>query len=220
MNLYLATSCLIGLPDDEVIETLLGFTPYGIQLCAGFGGVIADIPTRTHHGYTPGEWRTKVWDGHELKWRGDSIHPPKRDVERFGRWCFDHGVYEDVALETMYPGYWLGTGEELEIAMTNNQRLAVDISHIWIQRQAGVIDDSTISRLCEYGNVAEVHVSANNGRHDTHSPIRGNEMMLEWALGLGVPVILECNMQRMTPAQRQQQVDTLLGLGAPKPEHS
>ncbi len=205
-NLHLATSCLIGRPDDEVLRDLLALSPDGLQLCPGFEAGVDGVSTRTHHGYTPGEWRSKVWQGGALAWSGDSMHPPRRHEAP----DFMESISSlDVCLETMYHDYWLGCGEEIEVAMSFGIKLAVDISHLWIQVCSGVISRSTLRRLMDYPNIMEVHISANNGRNDSHRPCTGNEMLLEWGLSQGAPVVLECNMHKMSTQQRVDQVEML-----------
>ena len=74
----------------------------------------------------------------------------------------------------------LGTGAELERAMDARLRLAVDVSHLHIQRCAGVLSDTTLRRVLAYARVAEVHVSQNDGRTDQHHPIHEHTPYLGW----------------------------------------
>lgn len=141
-----------------------------------------------------------------------SVHPPLAREELFyDRW-FQLACEASWSTELMYPGEWLGTGRELERAMSARMPLAVDVSHLFIQRSAGAIDDRTLARVLDYDNVTEVHVSANDGARDTHQPLSSRSFGLEWArdkLRAGAPVVLECYMHRLSLDERRRQVDLL-----------
>ena len=69
--------------------------------------------------------------------------------------------------------------------------------------------DATWQRLQGYGDIREVHLSANRGRHDTHERLQADTFGLAWAIERGrdgVPVVLECYMHRMGDAERREQV--------------
>jgi hypothetical protein len=154
-----------------------------------------------------------VWEGETLVARSDSVHPPKGAglawVEGVG-----HALAaEGVVFETMYPGYALGSGEEVERAMTLGWTLAVDVSHVYLQLRAGAMADATWRRLRDYPRVAEVHVSANEGRHDTHRPLTPRTFGLDWARerGATVPLVLECYFHRLSIDERREQMAWVRG---------
>ncbi|MEZ4297331.1 MAG: hypothetical protein R3B70_20370 [Polyangiaceae bacterium] len=121
---------------------------------------------------------------------------------------------EGAIVETMYSGYLLDTGEALCHAMDRGARLAVDIAHLHLQETAGQLDPGVRRRLEEYDGVAEVHVSANDGRSDAHRPLRADSPGLGWAharLRAGTPVVLECYMHRLSDDERRRQVDIARG---------
>ena len=84
-------------------------------------------------------------------------------------------------LETMYPGYALGDGAALEDAMARRLRLAVDVSHLLMQREQGCLSAATLARVLDYDRIAEIHVSANDGRRDLHAPLAADTFGLAWA---------------------------------------
>lgn len=182
----------------------------GVQLTPGnhptpgFEEDIVGITTRTHHGFAFGKRREEVWsaDGRCLV-ASDSVHPPARGVA----WNM---TTDGPAFETMYPGHELGDGEAIEEAMRREVPLAVDVSHVFIQRTAGVIGDATWSRLMDYPRIAEVHVSANDGRRDLHWPITATTFGLDWARARGrsgAVIVLECMMHAMELDDRKRQVE-------------
>ncbi len=180
--------------------------------------------TRTHHGFDFEARKREVWssDGRCLV-DADSVHPPTSDsaaaraVEArggVGAWLETHAFGAHPLLETMYPGYLLGTGDELEDAMRLGAPLAVDVSHVFIQLCAGAMKETTWQRLAAYEHVREVHVSANAGTHDSHAPLTPDSFGLGWArerLRAGVPTVLECYVHRLSPPERAGQMELLLG---------
>lgn len=139
-----------------------------------------------------------------------SAHPPTaREGVDYERW-FAHASQAEWSTEAMYPGEWLGTGAELTRAMDARMPLAIDISHLFIQRCAGALDDRTLARVLDYERVTEVHVSANDGRGDTHQPITARTFGLDWArakLRDGTPVVYESYLHRLSDDERRAQLD-------------
>jgi hypothetical protein len=190
----------------------------GIQLTpgnmptAGFEAAVREHPTRTHHGFRIDAFRTReVWadDGRCLV-TSDSVHPPRAGTPAADRFL-DEAL---PSVETMYPGWALADGAALGRAMDRGVRLAVDISHLHIQREQGLLDGAVLSRVFEYDRIEEVHVSANDGRRDLHDPLREHSFGLSWArarLAAGTPVILECYFHRLSDSQRQVQIDLARG---------
>lgn len=209
----------------------------GVQLTPGnhptpsFAEHARRAPTRTHHGFSFHARAVRVWNGTRLLVGSDSVHPPQlaegatsaefrsaideggRPRSTRGHGC--GGFAEPgpdgrrACLETMYPGYALGDGDDLEWAMARGLSLAVDVSHLHIQKSRGVIGDATLRRVFDYLHIAEVHVSANDGKRDQHAPIDANTFGLEWARErerAGTPIVLECYMHRMSADERRRQV--------------
>jgi hypothetical protein len=183
----------------------------GVQLTPGnhptpgFRAHVAGRVTRTHHGFDFEHRLRAVWRGGRLVTDATSVHPPETLAGMEGA---------EVVLETMYPGERLGTGEELAWAMARGLRLAVDVSHLHIQRTAGVLGDRTLARLLDYDRIEEVHVSANDGRRDAHAAIRDDSFGLDWARArhhAGTPVIVECYMHKLSDDDRRRQVALVRG---------
>ncbi|MCE9670539.1 hypothetical protein LY474_22295 [Myxococcus stipitatus] len=206
-------------------EELLALGVDGLQLTPGNaptegfleGLSRRGVPVRTHHGFDARALRAQVWSPlAECLVSSDSVHPP-RDVDAASpHWHarVDSGDFHDMTLETMYPGYALGTGEALQRAMDLGLRLAVDVSHLHLQRAAERLPDSVWRRLQDYPHIDEVHVSANLGDRDAHLPLTPDTFGLAWArerLGAGVPVILECYLHRLSHDERRTQLDLLRG---------
>ena len=207
--LFVALSCLQGRPMREAFDELarLGV---GIQLTpgniptAGFRQHVAasNVTTRRHHGFAFDARKTAVWLDGKCLVESESVHPPHAGE----RWT------PSPIIEVMYPGYELGTGDEVERALDDGITLAVDISHVFLQRSQGVMSDSTWRRLANYDRIAEVHVSANRGRADSHQLITRETFGLDWArerVQQNDPVILECYMHKLSDAQRRQQLELL-----------
>lgn len=201
---------------EELVKLADGvqLTP-GNHPTPGFAAQVAGAVIRTHHGFHFERRASAVWSAEGCRAPSDSVHPPmSRELgfEDFARWV-DLGWSLPV-LETMYPGYLLGSGEQLEWAMARRLALAVDVSHLHMQRCAGLLEARTWRRLMDYPAIAEVHVSANDGQSDQHAPLRADTFGLEWAraqLGAGTPVVLECYMHRLDEAARRRQVALLGG---------
>lgn len=223
--LLLALSCLQGRPMQAAAEDLLSLAPGGLQLTPGnaptegFEAWLSarGVETRTHHGFHWSALRRNVWSPEaECLVDSRSVHPPRAQDGAAARWFHraEQGAFADRTLETMYPGYVLGTGEELERAMDLGLRLAVDVSHLRIQQEAGVLEERTWRRLQDYPRIDEVHVSESVGMRDAHRPLHAGTFGLDWVreqLGAGVDVILECYMHRLSPHERHEQLDILRG---------
>jgi hypothetical protein len=219
--LLLALSCLQGRPMDRAFAELLLPGVDGVQLTpgnmptAGFEDHVrrSGHATRTHHGFTFRAFKTReVWadDGRCLV-ASDSVHPPRAGTAAAARYL-DHERLP--VIETMYPGWELGDGPALAHAMASRLALAVDVSHLHIQREQGLLDDTTLARILDYDRIAEVHVSANDGRRDQHRPLTATSFGLAWArarLAAGTPVVLECYVHRLSLAERQRQIDLVRG---------
>ena len=214
---FLALSCLQGRPMDAALHSLAELKPDGIQLTPGnqptpgFERVLkkTKLATRTHHGFSFTAFRTRdVWadDGRCLA-ASDSVHPPAANAK-----ASEHFLERrppQLVLETMYPSYALGSGDQLERAMELEVPLAVDVSHLFIQKTQGVLSEATLRRVLDYEHVHEVHVSANDGRRDLHAPLTARTFGLEWAQArerAGVPLILECYFHRLSLSERAAQL--------------
>lgn len=189
---------------DELarLGTGIQLTP-GNKPTPGFAAHVeaSGVTTRRHHGFAFDARKTETWSNGACLVESESVHPPMagQPWSREGR-----------IIEVMYPGYELGTGDEVERAMADAMPLAVDVSHVHIQRARGVMDDRVWRRLADYAHIAEVHVSANAGRHDTHEPLAASTFGLDWArerLQAGTPTVLECYMHRLSVDERRRQID-------------
>jgi hypothetical protein len=218
--LFLALSCLQGRPMASAAAELLALGDVGLQLtpgCAptrGFDRQLIDacVAVRTHHGYSPVAPRAQVWDGLTLLGDWQSVHPPKETEPAEKRAFREMALGCPTVLETMYPGYHLGTGDDLEWAMDSGLPLAVDVSHIFIQLSAGVMSTKTWDRLQEYDRIEEIHASSNDGRRDLHHPVDGSTWGLDWAVArsaAGVPLVLESYLHRQSVDDRRRSVDLL-----------
>ncbi len=162
------------------------------------------VITRRHHSFAWDARKTEPWIDGMCAVDSESVHPPRAG---------EHGGWYERAhpvVEVMYPGYELGDGDAVERAMRDGLPLAVDISHAFIQRTAGVMTEATWQRLCDYDRIIEVHVSANGGEHDSHKPLADNTFGLAWAgakLRAGTPTVLECYMHKLSDDDRRRQID-------------
>jgi hypothetical protein len=207
---FVALSCLQGRPMQAAFDELARLGA-GIQLTPGnlvtrdFAAHVAasGVTTRRHHGFTFTARKTDTWVDGACVVASESVHPPMAGQP----WCRDGRIFE-----VMYPGYELGTGAEVEHAMADGLTLAVDVSHVYLQRMQGAMTDAQWHRLADYDRIAEVHVSANQGRADSHRPITRETFGLPWARERardGTPTILECYMHKMPDEQRHHQLELL-----------
>jgi hypothetical protein len=218
--LFLALSCLQGRPMRGAFDELSALG-CGVQLTPGneptrdFEGHVgrAGVPVRTHHGFSFSRRVAPVWsDDGACVANSDSVHPPRHDspaAATFTAWLERR---PERVLETMYPGYCLGTGAELEQAMALGVRLAVDVSHLFIHLTQGVLSQGTLARVFDYPHVCEVHVSMNDGRHDSHRLLRADAFGLAWAKARtrdGTPLVHEAYLHRATATERRRQLELL-----------
>ena len=216
--LFVALSSLQGRPMTRAFDELaalgvaIQLTPGNLPT-PGFREHVArsDVVTRRHHGFAWDTRRQETWgtDGTCLV-DSESVHPPEDgQASEWIAW-YENATQRPI-LEVMYPGYALGNGRAVERAMDARWPLAVDVSHVFIQRTQGAMDDRVWRRLCDYEHVAEVHVSANAGRHDTHEPLREDTFGLAWAgeRSANLPIVLECYMHRLSADRRRAQIDLL-----------
>lgn len=151
--------------------------------------------------------------------RDQSIHAPRkaprsrRDAGPFADWESWRSTVlaHDLLVETMYPGHALGCGEELDDAMDHQVRLAIDIAHLSIQRDAGVLTARTLDRVLQYEHVEEVHVSHSQMGKDTHSPLVATTPFLGWARERisELPVVLESYWHKQSLDQQLEQLALL-----------
>lgn len=220
MTLYLALSCLQGRPMQAAFDTLAALAD-GVQLTPGnvptpdFALHVArsGVPIRTHQGFCWQQRRRPVWDDAGRCVSGSmSVHPPQTGPDWLTRMAAEHPRWP--LIEVMYPGWLLGNGAQIERAMDLGVRLAVDVSHVYIQRQQGAMSAATWRRLQAYDSIGEVHVSANDGRADTHRPLTADAFGLAWAQARarsGVPLILESYFHRLDTDARRRQVEIARG---------
>ena len=209
--IFAALSCLQGRLLREAVDDLLKLDIDGIQLTPGNVPKPGDreavkCTTRTHHGFSWTSMKKEVWEGKRLCVESDSIHPMLA------------GDFEDLphspVYEVMYPGYVLGNGKQVKRAMELGFKLAVDISHVFIQLQEGAMTQATWQQLSEYDKIVEIHVSQNNGKQDTHRPLTEQTWGLEWARArerAGTLLVVEGYMHRLSVCDRKRQIDIARG---------
>ncbi|MFT3698697.1 MAG: hypothetical protein QM831_36460 [Kofleriaceae bacterium] len=215
--LFVALSCLQGRVMTSAFDELAALN-VGIQLtpgnlpARGFREHVAasGVITRRHHGFTWRARKTETWVDAACAVESESVHPPLAGEHLAWREWFERADTRPI-LEVMYPGYALGTGDEVERAMDDGIVIAVDVSHVFLQITAGAMHDRTWRRLQDYQRIAEVHVSANGGQHDSHRPLVPTTFGLPWARERVAdhPVILECYMHKLTTQQRFDQLGYL-----------
>lgn len=203
---------------------LMALSPDGLQLTpgnapdAGFSDWLQknDVHHIFHQGFSWTALRQKVWGNTgECLVLSHSVHPPALNLCTSDVWEKQvlNGLEKDAlpVLEIMYPGYYLGSGDEIEWAMNLNIMLAVDVSHINIQRCAGLISDQAWRRLQRYQNIKEIHLSNNAGVRDSHAAINANSFGFAWAKerGADIPLVLECYMHNLHINQRHEQLDLI-----------
>lgn len=230
--LLLAMSCLQSRTQDAAFDALSRHAVDGLQLTPGnlpspgFRDRVAAFAgaTRLHHGFAWDRYRQRVYDESGtllLRERDRSVHPPHTAPYAGPEACVADAVAWlrqvaafDPLLETMYPGYVLGCGVELELAMDLGLRLAVDVSHLHLQRAAGALPASVERRLREYPRVEEIHVSASDGRSDRHALLQPDTPGLDWARArlADLPVVLESYWHRMDFDAQRRQIDLLRGV--------
>ena len=223
LMLLVAMSCLQGRPMRAAFAELRPLAD-GVQLTPG------NLPTpsfadetrasavtlRTHHGFSFTQRAREVWraDG-SCAATSDSVHPPRAEhAAAPGFLARLPSLPPEIVLETMYPGYCLGDDASLLAAMALGRALAVDVSHVHIARAAGTLAPSTWARLQDYARVVEVHLSANDGRADTHRPLTRDTFGLDWARArarAGTPLVVECYLHRLSPDERRRQIDHARG---------
>lgn len=190
--LLVALSCLQGRTQSEAFAELAVLPVDGIQLTPGnlpsvdFRALAGSYrgQLRYHHSFSWQHYRAEVYDarGRTPKlpptW---SVHPPlAKHPVGFADWL-DGALEVDALCEVMYPGYLLGDDGQVSAAMISGLRLAVDISHLHIQRTRGNLRDATLAQLLDYPRIEEVHVSHNLGRVDSHLPLQAGTPWLDWA---------------------------------------
>ncbi|MBD2452183.1 hypothetical protein H6G76_34790 [Nostoc sp. FACHB-152] len=199
---------------------LLSFGVCGLQLTPGlvptekFHSWLEErqVKVRTHHGFHWQRMRAKVWsETADCLVVSDSVHPPLKDDLCAGIWQHraECGDYNHLILETMYPGYCLGNGEELLWAMDLGLKLAVDVSHIYLQLCQSSLEPKIWRKLQNYELIQELHLSANSGKADSHQPITKKTFGLDWIRERssdGTFVILESYIHRLSLEERQQQL--------------
>lgn len=231
MSVFLAMSCLQGRTQDAAWDDLCALGPDGIQLSPGnlpspaFSQKVAraqkaarsttqtSLQVSLHHGYVDDALRTPVWStsGALLVSANRSVHPPMtRDGVSDAWWAA--ALDNDVVVEVMYPGYEFCGDRDVEHALDLGLRLAVDVSHLWLQRCAGVLSTAVERRLLESDRVVEVHVSENDGVKDSHTSLTPGCFALGWARErgrAGLPVVLESYFHKTSDSERRRQLDLL-----------
>jgi hypothetical protein len=213
--LFAALSCLQGSRAADAAEALLDAGAEGIQLTAGcapdarLDAVLDGVAVRTHHGYHPRSLRTRVYgDDATLVAGADSLHPPRRAQREAFFSRLEAGAYGDTAFEAMYPGYVLGDEADLRRYLATGAPLAVDVSHIHLQLDAGVLSPAGAAAVYAYDHIAEIHVSRDAQGRDAHLPFDRNDYGISWARERhrsGADVVVECYVHHLSPQQRRAQ---------------
>ena len=219
MILLGALSCFQGDPATVAASTLLELGFDGVQLTPGCAPepmlhddlLAAGTPCSTHHGYSNVAMRRRVWDDSgALGSTSDSIHPPLRENATTFWQLAETDPTALPIIEVMYGPYALGCRQEIARAMTLGLRLAIDVSHLHIQLTAGASTNDSIRALLEYENIAEIHLSHNDGTKDAHQPLQRTSYQAAWAKERqGTPVVFEGYMHRLSIKERLEQVELL-----------
>jgi hypothetical protein len=217
--LYVALSALQGRPMASAFDELaalgcaIQLTPGNLPTPAFAERVAASgVATRRHHGFAFDARKTAVWRDGACVVEAESVHPPELAREPGDWWSWYLAAEVRPIVEVMYPGYALGSGDEVEHAMAEQLPLAVDVSHVHIQLAQGAMHERTWRQLQAYEHIAEVHVSANDGRYDTHRVVRADTFGLAWVrdrLAGGDHVVLECYMHKLSDGERRAQIDAV-----------
>ena len=216
-HFYLALSCLQGRTMESAFIELSQLPCTGIQLTpgnvptVGFQKLVETSGKESirHHGFSFDAMRQRVWDKEECLVDSNSVHPPQDEIfsEKLLR------EYQGPVLETMYPGYRLGTGRSIEFYMSLGKPLAVDVAHLKIQMDMGVLDDKQLNKIFDYNNITEIHVSESSNGKDVHRPLSEKSFGLEWAREKrqrDIPVVLECYMHKLNDDQRREQIELII----------
>jgi hypothetical protein len=220
--LLLAMSCLQGRTQRDAFAELTSLPIDGVQLTpgnlpsAGFAATLEGYQgvVRFHHGFDLQRYRTEVWgiDGRLLvSPHHRSVHPPQLKAGVSKHW-WHTAQQSGVTIEVMYPGYAVGTGEDVKRAMHMQLPLAVDVSHLFIMRTQGAIDDNTLRQLLDYPPITEVHVSHNQGNADTHELLRTASYGLSFAkerMQDGCPCIVESYFHKASDDDRRRCIELL-----------
>lgn len=214
--LFVALSCLQGRGQWEAAQELLQLPVDGLQLTPGNDNdwtqdsleQLASIRTNRHQGHSFDKRVARVYDNAgALVWTHGSVHAHSnwRSVGEAG-----------ITVETMYPNgrypYALMTTAEYYEAIELQTPIALDLSHADICINKGLLTAEAARKLLYLGNVQELHVSFNDGRHDTHIPMPPDYHWVEQAEWFAQtypdrPVVIECYMHKLTPEQRLAQVE-------------
>lgn len=214
--LFAALSCLQRRGQWEAAQELLQLPVDGLQLTPGNKpdwdeqslARLAETRTNRHQGHSFEKMLSPVYDHKDqLQWQHGSVHAHENWRELGAR---------GITVETMYPNskypYALMTNREYLEAIRLQTPLALDLSHADICISQGLVSEPAVTQLLVHGNIQELHVSYNNGRHDTHSPIPDNYHWLgeviAWAKAHpDRPVVVECYLHKLSPTDRRRQFD-------------
>lgn len=89
-----------------------------------------------------------------------------------------------VAVEGLYAessNKWLINSLDEYEWMAHNLCFALDLSHLQIvyQQSKKTVDRNWVLQMMEHPNCKEIHISGNDGKHDNHQRISGNEWWLD-----------------------------------------
>lgn len=221
MRLFLALSCFQTRPMQRAWDDLVKLEPDGIQLTPGcvpsfqFQKTVehAQLLVMFHQGFTYDAYRSRAWPPPYPTFFGrESGHPPYRKDQDFDTWLKFAVTRPDITYETMWGPYLLSKDREFQAAMDAKLRLAVDVSHLYIQLNNGQLSKPVLAKLQNYEYVDEIHVSANSGKSDSHLPLKLDTFGLDWAKERGsdgTPVVLESYFHKLSIDEQNQQLEFL-----------
>lgn len=217
--LFIALSSLQARSQISAYNDIILLSPDGIQLTPGnfpslnFKNEIK-APYAKHHGFCWDKRKTNVYDENLKPINIDynhSIHPPKENLNvNFEYWLENVG---DYIFECMYPGYWLGSGDQIEKAINLGKRLAVDISHLHIIVNHNLISKFQLNKLLNYDKISEIHISQNNGKYDTHNLITKDAPFLNWVSSRkDLLWVYESYLHKLSLDERLEQIEIVRNL--------
>lgn len=173
-----------GALDDEQISHLLKLAPRSrFRLHAnvrlpGIGLARIDASSDPTDLSTRAYWEALTVAHRSLGCGAYTLHSGRRqnaDFTRIQRNVLDleNKLGCPVGVEGLYPcdreSYLISTWEEYRQLLDSPLRYAVDLSHLHILKcQSGHVDLPLVCDLLANPNCIEVHLSANNGSHDSH----------------------------------------------------
>lgn len=164
-----------------------------------------------------------------------SLHPPqspemvrrmKTDPKLAEAWMTAYAFESETnnrIIEVMWgEEYDLATDARINELMDRGVRVALDVSHVFIGLTRGAVTEATWKRLQDYPRISEVHVSANDGKWDSHRPLESGKFGLDWARDWAMKqpenadtaFVYEGYWHKLQPEERHAQVALAVGVTA------